>query len=344
MSEDTDYANFGANAPVSVSAADPVSCALGNPVTGDPTNMFTCAGNPQRTQLGLMDYYMGQRCANKWDGYCDLYLNQQLKADYTQKAAKEFIRATLMSMFCHNDTTTPGSECYERCELLDPTASSSFSVCIPAGDVVFRSSYKREANSTDFNQSGKLNTTEPIKIAPCPKVCDLLSAEKLTDDNKALNIALDNGIAMDLVQNLVENIVAQGMQDKVTNTRLKDFMNKYIQDGSVKPGLYNLGAGPQMSSRPIAVPAVNPYLPPKDTFVVNENKGVRGVTPIIKSPPSTPYIPQAQPAQPSAPQTKPEPFGFFNLSGDSSSDKKMLLAILVVSALAVAAIIIAKRK
>ena len=340
MSDDTDYANFGENAPVSVSAADPVSCALGNPITDDPTNMFTCAGNPQRRQLGLMTAFMGQRCANKWDGYCDMYLTQELKADYTGKHAKDFIRNTLMSMFCHNDTTTPGSECYEKCELLDPTASSSFSVCIPGGDVVYRSSGKREANSTDFNQSGRLNTAEPIKITQCPKVCDLLSAEKLTDANIALNIALDNGIAMDLIQNLVENIISAKMQGSVTNSRLKNFMDKYIQDGGVKPGLYTLGKGPEMSSRPIGVPAVNPYLPPENVFVVNENKGITGVTPIMQKPmafpPYRPYIPPN-------PNAEVETFGFLNLGG-GSTDKKLLYAILVISVLAAAAIFVAKRR
>jgi hypothetical protein len=351
MSEEADYANFGANQPGAVSQLDPVACAINNPVTGDPTSMFTCAGNPQRTQLGLIDAYMSQRCSNKWDGYCDLFLQQNLKDDYTGKHAHTFIRDTLMSMFCQNDARFPGSECATRCEQFDPTSSSSFSVCKTMGDVVFRSSGKLEANNTDFNQSGRLQTAEPIKIGQCPKVCDLLSAANLTDDNKALNIALDNGIAMDLVQNLVENIISAGMQDQVTNSRLKDFMSKFIQDGGVKPGLYTLGKGPGMSGRPIATPAVNPYLPPKNVFLVKENRGIEGVTPVIDNRlPYQPYIPYAGAANPpvkimkegyAAPSMDREPY--LKLSSDATNNK-ILYAILAVSIAAVAVLLLAKRK
>lgn len=348
MSEEADYANFGANQPGTVSQLDPVACAINNPVTGDPTSMFTCAGNPQRTQLGLIDAYMSQRCANKWDGYCDLYLQQTLKDDYTGKHAHTFIRDTLMSMFCQNDARFPGSECATRCEQFDPTSSSSFSVCKTMGDVVFRSSGKLEGNKAEF---GKLSTAEPIKIGQCPKVCDLLSEDKLTEDNKALNIALDNGIAMDLVQNLVENIISAGMQDKVTNSRLKDFMNRFIQDGSVKPGLYTLGKGPNMSARPIATPAVNPYLPPKNVFLVKENRGIEGVTPVVDNRlPYQPYIPYQGQATPAvrvqkegyAPQES-EQFSYLNLSSDPTNNK-ILYAILTVSILAVVVLLIARKK
>ena len=358
MSDDNEYVKYGANQPGSIGELDPVACAINDPVTGNSTSMFTCAGNPLRTKLGLATSFMAQRCSNQWDGYCTLYLQQELKADYTQKKAQQFIRELLMNMFCVS-ANVEGSECYTRCEMYNPTSSSSFSICQDRGDVVFRTSEQLEANSTDFNQSGKLNTAQPIRIASCPKVCDKITADKLTDDNVALNIALDNGIAMDLIQNLLQNIISAKKQSLVTNSRLLNFMKVYVETGSLSPGLYTLGKGPNMSERPIAVPSVNPYIPPQTTFLVKEDTGITGNTPVapkwVTEPGQEIQVPSPVPSPvPSkegyavhntgAKSVSKLPFAFLDLSNGNSTDSKLLIAILVISALAIVSLLIAKRK
>ncbi len=364
-----DYQTYGRNAPADINQSDPVGCALNGP--DGVNNLFVCGQNRQRIVLGFTEAMMAQRCASTWDGYCDMYLKQELQADYTNKKARDFIRDTLLRMFCQNDTSVPGYHCYERCQMYNPTSSSSFSVCQTQGDIVFRDSNKLEANSTDFNQAYQLNTAQPIRISKCPKVCNLLKAENLTDKNVALNIALDNGIAMDLIQNLIVNIVSQKMQDQVTNSRLNRFMEEYVQDGSFKPGLYNLGYGPQMSSRPIAMPAVNPYIPPNQVYVVNDKEAITGNTLITATnasansntmgnntyptygvpqyplPPQadaqpTPIAPEDMPVTPTDVPSVKENFAYIELCSGSSTDKTLVMSILGISIITIAIILYMK--
>lgn len=353
MSDDSDYSLYGSNLPVNPSEADPVQCAIDGP--NGINNTFTCAGNPRRRQIGLNLAFMSQRCSNLWDGYCDMYLKQEGKGDYTGKRFKEFIRHTLLTMFCQNDTSTPGSQCIERCEMYNPTSSSSFSVCLPQGDVVFRESYK-QYNQTTLPYT--LNTSNPIRIATCPKVCNLFDPAKLTDDNIPLNIALDNGISMDLIENLVKNIVSAGKQSIVTNQRLLNFMKQYVQDGSVKPGLYTLGVGPTISDHPVFTPAVNPYIPPQTTFTVAPSTptdlGQFGTVSIPASniKPELSELTKTSPTSPtqnSTPQVsnsenKSEPFGFLNLSDDKKKNCILLWAILIISLIAIVILLYARYK
>jgi hypothetical protein len=268
------YQKYGGSQPINIFEADPVNCAIDGP--GGINNMFACAGNPRRTQIGLNEAFMAQRCAANWDGYCDMYGNQQFNADFTGKKFNMFIRDTLSRMFCQNDTSIPGAQCVQRCEQYNPTSSSSVSVCMDQGDLVFRASDKEYALDTIYPQTGKLQTASPIRFTKCPKTCNVLNADHLTDKNIALNIALQRGIAMDLIENLVQNIVSLRMQDKVENQMLKQFMKQYVMDGTVKPGFSSLGISPLVSSRQVALPAVIDVIPPNTILAVNENKGIEG--------------------------------------------------------------------
>jgi hypothetical protein len=270
------YDKAGYGQPIIEAEADPVQCAIDGP--NGINKLFACSRNATSLPIGFNLAFMAGRCSKNWDGYCDMYAQQEGKADETGKKFTEFIRECLLRMVCKNDTSVPGSQCYERCEMYNPMSSSSAVVCQTMGDVVFRAGGENAvtAISTDFPQSGRLQTSEPVRITSCPKVCNVFSAELLSDKNIPLNIALDKGIAMDLVQNLVENIVSSRQQALVTNGRLLDFMNKYVMDGSVKPGFSNLGAGPYVSSRALSVPAVSVSIPPYQPLIVNENPVIVG--------------------------------------------------------------------
>jgi hypothetical protein len=319
-----DYQKFGGNRPLNFKESDPVTSVLEGP---DGVNqMFEGAGNPRRRQIGLARAFMSQRCAEKWDGYCDLFLKQENNADYTGKHVHAFIKDTLSRQFCQNDTSIPGSQCFQRCEQFNPTSSSSVSVCMDQGDLVYRQSEKVQAVDTLFPQTGKLSTTEPLRITKCPKVCNLFNEKSLSNDNVALNIALDKGIAMDLIENLVDNLVAANQQSLVTNDRLKDFMSKYLMNGSVKPGYANLGASPYRTTRPIAVPAVNPSLVSGDVYVVNPS----GMNELVKTGKGTwnPY----------------PPTNFTeNFELEQKKDNKILYAILIISVIAICCFCMAKK-
>ena len=145
---------------------------------------------------------------------------------------------------------------------------------------------------------------------------------------------------MDLIQNLVENLVAAKKTDLVTNKRLLRFIQFYVQDGTVKPGLYNLGASGYVSNKPISTPAVDPYIPPQQSYVVNETRPIFGPKMIATS---------AQPlAQgiintPSTPPTE-EPFGYVDLGTGEDKKSNILYGILIVAILAVLFLCMAKKK
>lgn len=320
------YQKYGKESPVNVWEADPVQCAIDGP---DGVNkLFTCSRNATRVPLGMNRAFMAQRCAKNWDGYCDLFGRQEFNSDYTRKNFNLFIRDTLSKMFCQNDTSIPGAQCVERCEMYNPMSSNSVEVCQTQGDLVFRANNYRWSLSTTYPQTGELDVAEPIRFTKCPKICNLVSADKLTDANIPLNIALDQGIATDLIMNLCDNIVSQGMQVSVTNQRLKNFLQSYVQDGTVKVGYASLGAGPYVTSRPVAMPAVNSTIPPDTALVVNDNYGNVGPRMI----PATAETVQSEPAAPEMaeePAATSEAFGYFDMgeSEDSDNSKNCMIGL-----------------
>ena len=325
------YQTYGSDRPIDFFEADPVHCAIDGP--GGVNNMFTCAGNPRRRQIGLNRAFMAQRCSKNtqsWDGYCDMYLAQEWNADFTNKEFHMFIKDCLSRMFCQNDTSIPGSQCIERCEQYNPTSPNSVSVCMTQGDLVYRSSDKVSAVDTLYPQTGKLQNTEPIRFTKCPKVCNIFDADKLSDKNIPLTIACRNGIAMDVIENLLENIVSAGKQSLVTNGDLKRIMDYYVQNGSLKPGFSTLGFGPYVSSMPIFTPAVNVGIPANTDLVVNED-----ITQVQMVPASA----QPQPVIPS-PQPSTEAFKWFRVGG-GNKDNKGTNALEIILGIAILIAIIA---
>ena len=268
------YRMYGENSSVSLREADPVQCCLSG--KSGIFAMETCAGNPLRRDVELCPKFMSQRCARNWDDKCDIYLNEQTQADFTGKAAGEFLKATASAKFCRVDTSFPGSYCFEKCEQFNPTAPNSAQVCTIEGDVVYRDSTKLFNLDTNYNWSGRLNTAEPIKFTGCKKTCD--SMKNITEDDRVLNECLDRGVCGEVVANLAQNIVANGVQFQ--NSRLQDFIQKYVMGskpgaavGVISPGASSLGASNTVTNRPVAVPAVNPFIPANATYVIQQNVG-----------------------------------------------------------------------
>lgn len=319
------YEKNGYERPISIWEADPVQCAIDGP---DGVNkLFTCSRNATRLPIGFNRAFMAQRCAAKWDGYCDMFGNQEFNADFTGKNFNLFIRDCLAKMFCQNDTSIPGAQCVERCEQYDPMNSNSVSVCMTQGDLVFRSSDKQYNIDGNYAQTHKLSTAEPIRFTKCPKICNILSAETLSDSNVPLNIALQKGIAMDLIENLVENIISQGKQDLVTNQMLRKFMQQYVLDGTVKPNFSTLGAGPLVSSRQVALPAVSNIIPPQDVLVVQDNRTITGPQ-MISSKQQATTLANLMNAQQSV--AAAEPFGYINLGEEDSKNSSWTAVLFII--------------
>ena len=324
------YDYYGRDSTIDITQADPVQCVIDGP--HGINKLFVC---PRATRLpiGFARAFMAQRCAKNWDGYCDMYTKQEQDADFTGKHFHEFIKNTLAQMFCQNDTSVPGNQCYQTCQQFDPTSNGSYSVCSDAGDMVFRSSNKVQAIDTDFPQSGKLNIAEPIKITQCPKVCNMFNQKNLSNDNIALNYALDAGIAMDLITNLIDNIVSAGKQGIVTNDRLKKLMGSYVMDGSVKPGFSTIGYGPLRTTQFSATPAVDEVIVPGQMYLVD---------PGYQHPLVTDY-PQHAPQPVQQPYPSSEGFGYVALT-DASDDKakKIMRTVAIVALIVLVLFIIYK--
>lgn len=266
---ETQYTKFGENKIIKNSLADPVQDCLAG-------NFFNGADNPLRYDVGRCNTFMGQRCARQWDGYCDLYLNQMTKEekiDYTYANPNKFLIDALDSMFCQVNADIKGSNqtCFTRCEQMDPFAPDSAMLCKTWGDFVYRNSDKQYNIDTQFNALGKLSTASPISITQCPKICNLLTEDKLTDNNRVLNECLDRGIGTDIIVNIVENAIAMGLN--ITNSRLNNFIQSFIVSGKymLKPGFSSLGASPMLSTSERPMPASYPFIKSGSKYLVTQN-------------------------------------------------------------------------
>jgi len=263
---ESNYSTFQNNVPVKTYLADPVQdCISGN--------FFNGADNPLRYDIGRCTTFMSQRCGRQWDGYCDIYLSEQNKSDFTGKASNEFLTAALDSQFCRINNNLPGSEntCYTRCEQMDPLAPDSAMICSTDGDFIYRRSDKMYNIDTQYNALGKLSTPEPIRMAPCPKICDKFTPELLSNENRVLNECIDRGIAMDALVNIAENAIAAGVE--ITNERFKRFIQSFVltkADG-LKPGFSSLGASPMLTTVQRAVPAVDPFIKPNNKYMLSNS-------------------------------------------------------------------------
>lgn len=262
----TTYQTFGKNMNIENRYADPVQQCL-------PGNFFNGAENPLRYDIGRCNMFMGERCARQWDGYCDVFLNQQEQADMTGKAANKFLLEALSSQFCQLDSSMKGvsETCYTKCEQMDPLAPDSAMVCETDGDYVYRNTDKMYNIDTQFNALGRLSTASPIRIGKCPKVCNLFSEEKLSNNNRVLNECLDRGIGMDILVNIAKNAISQNV--KITNDRFNNFIQKFVitNSNNLQPGYSSLGASPVLTTQERAMPAVNPYIIPNQNYLVTDN-------------------------------------------------------------------------
>jgi hypothetical protein len=252
------YQKFNVNGPIKNYLADPVQdCIAGN--------FFNGHDNPLRYDIGRCSTFMG--------GYCDIYLKERMDADFVGKAANDFLIKALDAQFCQVNTSLPGSSqtCFTKCEEMDPLAPDSAMICQTEGNFVYRNTDKLYNIDTQYPATGRLSTPSPIRIGECPKVCNLLTEDKLTDDNRVLNECLDRGIGADILVNIAENAISQNV--KITNSRFNRFINSFVLKGSnsITPGFASLGASPMLTTVKRGMPASNPFIPPKSTIMKTDS-------------------------------------------------------------------------
>lgn len=245
----------------SITTSDPdensVNCCLKS------KGMFSCLDNPERNVVGRCTEFMAQRCSSKWDKSCEDYLNKMDNQDFTGKHSREFLKQALETQFCHINSDKPGSKCSILPEKFNPLKKDTPIFTKQFGNLLYRKDPKLYDLKMDYNALAKLTTAEPLKILPCPKICNNFNSNNLTNNNQLLNHALDRGAGIDVLQNIAENIVSSGMN--VTNDKLNDYINKYVinpintSKSQYQPGWSSMGSNtPQLISKQVAMPSVIP--------------------------------------------------------------------------------------
>lgn len=205
--------------PVFQSEANPAHCCLEG-------SYLNCPENPMKGDKSMCINFMAQRCARNWDTMCDMYLVQQDEKNVSGKYSNEFLTKVAESKYCRDDTSNPNSHCITSCELLNPTATDGAITCKSVGETIYRDKNNFYNISTNFAQNEGLDTTAGLKVAGCPKVCDVFSLSALDNNDRVLNECLDRGAC----QNILMNLSRKATENKVpiTNTRLLNFINYYI--------------------------------------------------------------------------------------------------------------------
>lgn len=177
------YSEFGKPYP-GTPTEDPLACCM-------PYNLFTCEN--RTAELGLCPNFMSQRCAQKWDDKCDLYLS-------TTTYWKDFLEKTAEKKFCK---LSKDSHCTKLCQPFDPIAQESPQVCDFVGN---------EITTLNINDPSGENTaiTNPtyMKI-PCNKTCDLITPDILTATDPVITNCLNNGQCSDILANICDTSVSE---------------------------------------------------------------------------------------------------------------------------------------
>jgi hypothetical protein len=205
--------------PTIQSDADPVHCCLEG-------SYLNCPENPMKGDKSMCINFMAQRCARNWDSMCDMYLVQQDEKNISGKYSNEFLTKVAESKYCRDDTSNPNSHCITSCELLNPTSTDGAITCRSVGETIYRDKNQFYNISTNFAQNQGLDTTAGLKVAGCPKVCDVFSLSALDNNDRVLNECLDRGACQNIMMDLAMKAKANNIP--ITNTRLLNFMNYYI--------------------------------------------------------------------------------------------------------------------
>ena len=217
----TQYSKFGQSNPITLDEIDPVDRCIGNTYF----NKTGITGN--NMQNDFCPRFMAQRCASKWDQYCDIYLNTS-KTDMGgyKHINKNFLNETARKKYCRINTDSPMSQCSLRCESFNPTGQSSIEICEPIGTKNWLDTKNEVDLSGNFYQTARLNPISPLYMDKCPETCDaknINTEDALTNDDMVLNKCIEHGacnnILMDLAYNTVKNNI------NVTN----DAFNKIIE-------------------------------------------------------------------------------------------------------------------
>ena len=191
---------------------------VNDPREKDPVQMclpgkFLNKASLSNIDNGLCPKFMVNRCANKWDKYCTMYYQENLKG-LNGLDQGLFLDQVTDSKFCRLDPDVVGSSnCKIMQQLFDPTMPTSPIVTTTIGNIVY--------------------SKEPLSgyqiIEGCPKKCDIISPD--IENEPLFKRCIDNS-EKDPCRSVIDNICKLNQDGKYTinNDKLKELCKFRIKD------------------------------------------------------------------------------------------------------------------
>lgn len=170
---------------------------------------------PWNYNLGNCKQFMAQRCSQKWDNKCQLYVNNI--DDVT--VLKQFLESMANHRFCN---LSDKSNCGVVCEPFNPIAQTSPNVCNTMG-------VDAMVNASQSIDTGLYN---PVKLSPvymggCMKTCDKIEPSEIKEDDYSINYCLQFGFCGETLGNICK--VADEKGQDLKNPLLKQYCELRIK-------------------------------------------------------------------------------------------------------------------
>jgi hypothetical protein len=164
---------------------------------------------PWNYNLGGCKQYMAQRCAEKWDNKCQIYVNNI--DDVT--VLKQFLESMANHRFCNLNEQ---SKCSVVCEPFNPINQTSPNVCNTMG----------VDPMVDISQSLDTGLYNPVKLSPvymggCMKKCDKIEPSNIKEDDYSINYCLQFGFCGESLANICK------VMDQKDETSKNSLLNQY---------------------------------------------------------------------------------------------------------------------
>lgn len=207
------YSYFGDANPLTPEIVDPVEQCVGN-------TFFTKTGIAGGyMQKDFCPRFMAQRCATKWDDYCEAFLSTSNydMGGYTH-VNKDFLAETARAKYCRLNKEASGTQCAKKCEALIPEGQNSVTICENVGTQNYLDTKKEFDLAGNFPQTSKLTPVSPLYMDKCPEICDAketTNADSLSPDDVVMNKCIENGACDRILADLAYNSVKNNL--KITN-------------------------------------------------------------------------------------------------------------------------------
>lgn len=227
------YARFGNSNPLTVDDVDPVTQCVGN-------TFFTKTGIPgENMQKDFCPRFMSQRCATKWDAYCEAFLlsSETDMGGYTH-LNKDFLSDVAKKKYCRANLEALGAHCALKCESFNPSGQTSVEICETIGTQNWLDTKAEYDLGGNFPQSARLNPVSPLYMDRCPETCDardVTSTDALGPDDQVLNRCIQYGGCTPVLMDLAYNVIKNGT--KVTNPAFMKLVDAAKLEQPVNPNV-----------------------------------------------------------------------------------------------------------